>query len=73
MRMWKLARAGKYGKGFAVVAEEVRHLATKSSIAVKDTAARIEDAVRNIELGKPFRSGIEGRFQSDCRRCVSDR
>ncbi len=45
------ARAGDAGKGFAVVAEEVRALAIRSSEAAKDTAALIEESVRNAEGG----------------------
>lgn len=45
------ARAGKYGKGFAVVAEEVRNLATRSTDAVNETTAMVDDVVGNIESG----------------------
>ncbi len=44
------ARAGKYGKGFAVVAEEVRNLAMKSADSVKETSAKVENAIENIGL-----------------------
>lgn len=46
------ARAGTYGKGFAVVAGEVRNLAGKSSQAVKETTALIENAYKAVENGK---------------------
>jgi methyl-accepting chemotaxis protein len=45
------ARAGKYGKGFGVVAEEVRNLASRSTIRVKDTTKMVEEAMKNIDIG----------------------
>ena len=45
------ARAGKYGKGFAVVADEVRNLAVKSAQAAKETSAKVEDSIKNIQNG----------------------
>jgi methyl-accepting chemotaxis protein len=45
------ARAGDAGKGFAVVAEEVRNLAMRSAEAAKNTAALIEESVKNSEGG----------------------
>src|SRR5437762_14110973 len=45
------ARAGEAGKGFAVVAEEVRNLAMRSAEAAKNTAALIEQAVKNSQNG----------------------
>jgi methyl-accepting chemotaxis protein len=45
------ARAGDSGKGFAVVAEEVRNLAMRSADAAKQTAALIEESVRNAGQG----------------------
>jgi methyl-accepting chemotaxis protein len=45
------ARAGESGKGFAVVAEEVRNLAMRSAAAAHNTAAMIEESVRNAESG----------------------
>ncbi len=45
------ARAGEAGKGFAVVAEEVRSLASKSSVASKNTAELIESSVNAVTRG----------------------
>ncbi len=45
------ARAGEAGAGFAVVAEEVRALAQRSAQAAKETAGKIEDAIRKSEQG----------------------
>jgi len=45
------ARAGDAGKGFAVVAGEVRNLAMRSAEAAKNTAAMIEESVKNADDG----------------------
>lgn len=45
------ARAGTAGKGFAVVAEEVRTLSKKTSEAVTDTTAIINDIAKAIDVG----------------------
>ncbi len=45
------ARAGEAGMGFAVVADEVRSLAQRSGQAAKDTAEKIEIAIKRSELG----------------------
>ena len=45
------ARAGEAGLGFAVVADEVRSLAQRSAQAAKETAAKIEDAVKHSGQG----------------------
>jgi len=45
------ARAGEAGAGFAVVADEVRSLAQRSAQAARDTANKIESAVKRSELG----------------------
>jgi methyl-accepting chemotaxis protein len=45
------ARAGEAGAGFAVVADEVRSLAQRSAQAARETADRIEDALKKTQQG----------------------
>ncbi len=45
------ARAGEAGMGFAVVADEVRNLAQRSAQAARETADRIEDALKKTQQG----------------------
>ena len=45
------ARAGEHGKGFSVVAEEVRLLASRSSIAAKETVNLIETSNTHVQDG----------------------
>ena len=52
------ARAGEAGAGFAVVAEEVRALAQRSAQAAKETAGKIEDAIRKSEQGVAISSSV---------------
>ncbi len=57
------ARAGEHGKGFAVVAEEVRNLAQRSATAAKDTAALIENAVRQAGNGEGIVKKLADNFE----------
>jgi methyl-accepting chemotaxis protein len=45
------ARAGEAGAGFAVVADEVRSLAQRSAQSAKETAVKIEEAIKKSEYG----------------------
>ncbi|MCL2014772.1 MAG: methyl-accepting chemotaxis protein [Defluviitaleaceae bacterium] len=45
------ARAGEHGKGFAVVAEEVRSLASRSSVAAQDATVMLGNSLDNINVG----------------------
>jgi methyl-accepting chemotaxis protein len=45
------ARAGEAGMGFAVVADEVRSLAQRSAQSAKETAGKIEEAIKKSEHG----------------------
>jgi len=56
------ARAGDAGRGFAVVADEVRNLAMRSAEAAKNTAALIEDAVKNSENGVNINAEVLKNF-----------
>jgi len=62
------ARAGDAGKGFAVVAEEVRNLAMRSAEAAKQTAALIEESVKNAGEGVAInREAIENFREIDAQ------
>jgi methyl-accepting chemotaxis protein len=56
------ARAGEAGAGFAVVADEVRTLAQRSATAARETAQKIESAVKNSALGASLGQRAEKRF-----------
>ncbi len=56
------ARAGEAGAGFAVVADEVRSLAQRSATAARETAQKIESAVKNSTHGTDLGVRAEKRF-----------
>jgi len=56
------ARAGEAGMGFAVVAEEVRSLAKRSADAAKETAAMIEAAVKQSQVGVEVNGRVTARI-----------
>jgi len=56
------ARAGAAGAGFAVVADEVRTLAQRSATAARETAEKIESAVKNSTRGTDLGVRAEKRF-----------
>ena len=56
------ARAGESGAGFAVVADEVRNLAHRSATAARETAQKIESAVKNSTHGASLGVRAEKRF-----------
>ena len=57
------ARAGEAGAGFAVVADEVRNLAQRSAQAARETADKIEDALKKTQHGVQ----ISGRVAESLR------
>lgn len=57
------ARAGEAGMGFAVVADEVRNLAQRSAVAAKETAAKIEGALRSTMQGVSISGKIAGTLE----------
>jgi uncharacterized protein YoxC len=52
------ARAGEAGQGFGVVATEVRNLARRSSEAARETATRIDEALRRTRQGVEISSRV---------------
>lgn len=52
------ARAGEAGMGFAVVADEVRSLAQRSANSAKETAGKIEEAIKKSEHGVQISSKV---------------
>ncbi len=61
------ARAGEAGAGFAVVADEVRSLAQRSAVAARETADKIQDAVKKSEQGV----GISNRVSTSLNEIVT--
>ena len=57
------ARAGDAGRGFAVVAEEVRNLAMRSAEAAKQTAALIDESLRNADDGVAINRDVLSNFE----------
>lgn len=62
------ARAGEAGLGFAVVADEVRSLAQRSAEAARETASRIEAAVRRSADGVRLNSAVAASLGEICDR-----
>lgn len=52
------ARAGQHGKGFAVVAQEVRNLSVRTTGAVDQTHALIEEAVSSVMNGMEMSGSV---------------
>lgn len=57
------ARAGDAGKGFGVVAEEVRNLAARTQMAVKDTTQIIGETVLRVDNGIEIAETTSGFFE----------
>ena len=58
------ARAGEAGAGFAVVADEVRNLAMRAADAARDTAALIEDTIKQVNTGSELVSTTGEAFEA---------
>ena len=63
------ARAGDAGKGFAVVSEEVRNLAQRSAEAAKNTAAMIEESVKNADGGVQISHQVGSSLEEIAEGC----
>ncbi|MBI3869912.1 MAG: hypothetical protein HY299_15420 [Verrucomicrobia bacterium] len=57
------ARAGEAGAGFAVVADEVRNLAQRSAFAARETAEKIEAAIRRSHQGVEVSERVAASLQ----------
>jgi methyl-accepting chemotaxis protein len=56
------ARAGEHGNGFSVVANEVRKLAEKSAVAVREIAKLINETVGRVGEGTRLAGEVEDAF-----------
>lgn len=70
------ARAGAAGKGFAIVADEVRMLASKSTVAAKDSNLLIQQSVTAVNEGVKIADDTSaamnelGNYASEVKRII---